>query len=135
MRKVVSVRFASKVFGQPASFSAGFKTQDIVTNCVLDPLRAAGKGLQSSRSKGLASLISFGSQLRWRFGHAEKFEEGALKDLPRLAPSAPNSPVSRISPKPAEPVTVYITALARPPSTSRAWPIPAILNEPSEKIA
>jgi hypothetical protein len=79
MRKVVSVRFASKVFGQPASFSAGFKTQDIVTNCVLDPLRAAGKGLQSSRSKGLASLISFGSKLHWRFGHAEKFEEGGAQ--------------------------------------------------------
>jgi hypothetical protein len=81
MRKVVPVRFALKVFGQPASFSAGFKTQDIVTNCVFDPLGAAGKDLQSSRSKGLASVISFGSRLRWVFGHAEKFEEGALKDL------------------------------------------------------
>jgi hypothetical protein len=71
-----------------------FKTQDIVTNCVFDPLGAAGKGLRSSRSKGLASLVLFGSQLRCRFRDAEKSEEEALKDLPRLAPSAPNLPVA-----------------------------------------
>jgi hypothetical protein len=80
------------------------------------------------------SYRPFGSRPRWRFDTRRCSRKGPQSSA-ASAPSAPNSPAARISPKLAAPVAVYITALARPPSTSRAWPIPAIPNEPSEKIA